>query len=68
MSLIVVLCAADIMEYPVLQDTGFMFDEAVVLGELIQETPIHSTGVGGMARPFYHCFHSTKFGLKKMCP
>jgi hypothetical protein len=37
MSLIIVLSAADIMECPVLEDTGFMFDEAAVLGELIQE-------------------------------
>jgi hypothetical protein len=51
MSVITVLSAADIMECPVLEDKGFMFDEAAVLGELIQDTPIHCSVVGGMARP-----------------
>jgi hypothetical protein len=37
------------MECPVLEDTGFMFDEAAEFGELIQETSIHSSMVGGMA-------------------
>jgi hypothetical protein len=32
MSVIIVLSAADIMECPVLEDTGFMFDEVAVLG------------------------------------
>jgi len=28
-----------------------MFDEAAVVGELVQETPYHCSMVGGMARP-----------------
>jgi hypothetical protein len=44
------------MECSVLEDTGFMFDEAAVLGELIQETPISSSVVGGMARPLIPLF------------
>jgi len=45
MSLIIVFSASDIMECSVLEDTGFIFDEAAVLGELIQETPIYCSVV-----------------------
>jgi hypothetical protein len=64
MSLILVLSASD-MEWPVLADAGF--SEATVCVEMIQETPMCCSGIGGKARPLTVAFTLLILVWKK-CP